>query len=160
MAICWRFPRTPQGFRQYTLQLKDLRTGRMLSERIEKARSIAWASDNRTLFYAKEDDAKRAHRIYRHIIGASEDQLIFDEADERFSVSVSRSRSNEYLFVTSHSATTSEVRSLRADQPQANPALSWHASRNTKYYVDPRSRAVLHRHQRQGAQFPPGQHPG
>ena len=124
------------GFRQYTLQLKDLRTGRMLSERIEKARSIAWASDNRTLFYAKEDDAKRAHRIYRHIIGASEDQLIFDEADERFSVSVSRSRSNEYLFLTSHSATTSEVRSLRADQPQANPALILARKPEHEYYVD------------------------
>jgi len=124
------------GFRQYTLQLKDLRTGRMLSERIEKARSIAWASDNRTLFYAKEDDAKRAHRIYRHIIGASEDQLIFEETDERFSVSVSRSRSNEYLFLTSHSATTSEVRSLRADQPQANPALILARKPEHEYYVD------------------------
>ena len=124
------------GFRQYTLQLKDLRTGRMLSERIEKARSIAWASDNRTLFYAKEDDAKRAHRIYRHIIGASEDQLIFEEADERFSVSVSRSRSNEYLFLTSHSATTSEVRSLRADQPQANLALILARKPEHEYYVD------------------------
>jgi oligopeptidase B len=124
------------GFRQYTLQLKDLRNGRMLPDRIEKARSIAWASDNRTFFYATEDDAKRAYRIYRHLLGAAEDQLIYEETDARFSVSVSRSRSNEYLFLTSHSATTSEVRSLRVDEPQAIPALILERRQEHEYYVD------------------------
>ncbi len=124
------------GFRQYTLQLKDLRAGRVLPDRIEKVRSIAWASDNRTLFYVKEDDAKRAHRVYRHLIGSREDQLIYEETDARFSVSVSRSRSNEYLFLTSHSATTSEVRSLRADAPQATPSLVLARKPEHEYYVD------------------------
>ena len=124
------------GFRQYTLQLKDLRNGRVLPDRIEKVRSIAWASDNRTFFYAKEDDAKRAHRVYRHLLGTQVDQLIYEETDARFSVSVSRSRSNEYLFLTSHSATTSEVRSLRADEPQSNPALILARKPEHEYYVD------------------------
>ena len=124
------------GFRQYTLQVKDLRDGRILPDRIEKARSIAWASDNRTFFYAQEDEAKRAYRIYRHVLGAAEDQLIYEETDARFSVSVSRSRSNEYLFLTSHSATTSEVRSLRADEPQGNPALILPRKPEHEYYVD------------------------
>ena len=52
------------GFRQYTLQFKDLRNGRVLPDRIEKVRSVAWASDNRTLFYAREDDAKSAPSAY------------------------------------------------------------------------------------------------
>ena len=124
------------GFRQYTLQFKDLRTGRMLPERIEKARSVAWASDNRTLFYAREDDAKRASRIYRHSLGTERDELIYEETDERFSVSVTRSRSNEYLFLTSHSATTSEVRSLRADEPLGVPSLILARTPEHEYYVD------------------------
>ena len=124
------------GFRQYTLQFKDLRDGRMLPDRIEKVRSIAWASDNRSLFYVREDDAKRAYRVYRHLLGSRDDQLIYEETDARFSVSVSRSRSNEYLFLTSHSATTSEVRSLRADEPQATPALVLARKPEHEYYVD------------------------
>jgi oligopeptidase B len=124
------------GFRRYTLQLKDLRTGRMLPEHIEKARSVAWASDNRTLFYAREDDAKRASRIYRHTLGIEQDELIYEETDERFSVSVTRSRSNEYLFLTSHSATTSEVRSLRADEPLAEPSPILARRPEHEYYVD------------------------
>ena len=124
------------GFRQYTLQFKDLRDGRILPDRIEKVRSIAWASDNRTLFYVREDDTKRAHRVYRHLLGARQDQLIYEETDARFSVSVSRSRSNEYLFLTSHSATTSEVRSLRADEAQANPELILARKPDHEYYVD------------------------
>ena len=124
------------GFRQYTMQFKDLRTGRALSDRIEKVRSVAWASDNRTLFYVTEDEAKRAYRVYRHLLGSREDQLIYEETDSRFSVSVSRSRSNEYLFLTSHSATASEVRSLRADAPQSTPSLILARAPEHEYYVD------------------------
>lgn len=124
------------GFREYTLQWKDLRDGRVLVDRIEKVRSVAWASDNRTVFYVVEDAAKRAHRVYRHVLGHSQDQLIYEESDTRFSVSVARSRSNAYLFLTSHSATTSEVRTLRADDPSGVPALVLARTPEHEYYVD------------------------
>ncbi|HXF17967.1 MAG TPA: oligopeptidase B, partial [Burkholderiales bacterium] len=124
------------GFRQYTLQFKDLRDDRILPDRIEKVRSIAWASDNRTLFFVREDEAKRAYRVYRHLLGSSHTQLIYEESDARFSVSVSRSRSNEYVFLTSHSATASEVRSLRTDEPQGDFALILARRPEHEYYVD------------------------
>src|SRR5689334_2373136 len=54
------------GFRQYTLYVKDLARETLLQTRIEHVRSIAWANDSATLFYVIEDDAKRAHRLYRH----------------------------------------------------------------------------------------------
>src|SRR5437588_4630832 len=59
------------GFRQYTLAVKDLRTGNLLADRIEKTGSVAWASDNKTLFYTVEDSAKRQYRLYRHQVGTS-----------------------------------------------------------------------------------------
>jgi oligopeptidase B len=124
------------GFREYTLQVRDLRTGKVLSDRIEKVRSVAWASDNRTLFYVREDDVKRAYRVYRHELGGRNDALVYEEADTRFSVSVSRSRSHEYLFLTSHSATTSEVRTLPAAEPLAQPALVLARRHEHEYYVD------------------------
>src|SRR6267143_5236030 len=60
------------GFRQYVLQVKDLRSGNTLPERFERVTSAAWASDNRTLFYTVEDETtKRSHRLYRHALGST-----------------------------------------------------------------------------------------
>mgnify|MGYP006196712187 CR=1 FL=1 len=66
-------------------------------ERIEKTGSVAWAADNRTFFYTIEDHAKRHYRLYRHVLGtAGEDELVYEESDERFNIGVERSRSRRY----------------------------------------------------------------
>src|SRR5260370_8670421 len=57
------------GFRQYTLHIKDLRTGEVGGEAVPRVDSVAWARDNQTLFYVVEDDAKRPYRLYRHRLG-------------------------------------------------------------------------------------------
>ena len=108
------------GFRQYTLQIKDLRTGQLLSDRIEKTVSIAWAADNKTLLYTVEDHAKRTYRLYRHVLGSTaSDDLLYEEKDEMFNISLVRSRSRNWLFLESRSHTTSEVRYLPASTPDA-----------------------------------------
>jgi len=105
------------GFRQYTLEVKDLRTGQVLPERIEKTGSIVWAADNRTIFYTVEDDAKRSYRLHLHRLGSpvTQDELVYEEKDERFELAAGRSRSRAYIFLLSQSHTTSEARYLRAD---------------------------------------------
>jgi oligopeptidase B len=105
------------GFRQYTLQVKDLETGEVLPDRIEKTGSIAWAGDGYTLFYTIEDDAKRQYRLYRHRLGERDDVLVYEERDEMFNVAIARSRSRRYLVMTAESHTTSEARFLPADAP-------------------------------------------
>jgi len=109
------------GYREYTLRVKNLRTGELLAERIPKVTSVAWAADGQTLFYVVEDHAKRPYRLYRHKLGrpSSEDELLYEEKDERFRLEVSLSRSREYLFLVSESQTTTEVRFLRANEPNA-----------------------------------------
>jgi oligopeptidase B len=126
------------GFREFTLYVKDLRSGEMLAERIEKTRSVAWASDSATLFYVKEDAAKRAWRLYRHTVGNDEDALVFEEGDVRFSIGVQRSRSRSWIFIDSHSATTSEVQCIPADQPRAEPRLIAARTSEHEYHVDHR----------------------
>jgi len=126
------------GFREYTLQVKDLASGEILPLRVEKTRSVAWAEDNRTLFYVVEDEAKRACRLYRHRLGSAEHVLLFEETDERFSIGVDQSRSRAWLFLTSHSATTSEVRCLPADRPDVAFALIAPRRPEHEYYVDHR----------------------
>jgi oligopeptidase B len=126
------------GFRQYTLYVKDLRTGVTFPERFERVTSVAWASDNRTLFYTVEDETtKRSHRLYRHVLGATElDPLLYEETDERFRIEVERTRSSAFLMLSIVSHTTSEVRFLRADQPTGEFRLIAAREDNHEYYVD------------------------
>jgi len=107
------------GFRQYKLQIKSLLTGEVFPEAIERATSAAWAADNRTLFYTVEDaTTKRSHRLYRHIAGSVQsDELIYEEPDERFRVSIDFSRSGAFLFLCIESHTASEVHFLPAREP-------------------------------------------
>src|SRR5882724_8357922 len=126
------------GFRQYVLQIKDLRTGATFPERFERVTSVAWASDNRTLFYTVEDETtKRSHRLYRHVLGATEpDPLIYEETDERFRIEVERARSGGFLLLTAASHTASEVRYLPADQPGGEFRLIAAREDNHEYYAE------------------------
>ena len=130
-----------KGFRQYTLQVKDLRTGTLLGERVERVGSVVWAADNRTVFYTVEDEEqKRQFQLYRHVLGTahSEDILILEETDERFNLAAGRTRDGEYIVVESGSHTTSEGRFLRADQPAAELMLVARRRDGVEYSVDHR----------------------
>jgi oligopeptidase B len=126
------------GFRQYTLRIKDLRTGQLGSEAIPKVNSFAWAADNRTLFYVVEDSAKRPYHLYRHRLGSpmEQDAPLYEEQDEMFNLQISRSRSHAYLFALSQSHTASEVRYLRASHPERAFEVISPREQNLEYYVD------------------------
>ena len=126
------------GFRQYTLHLKDLRSGQTLPEHIERVTSVAWAADNKTLFYTIEHETtKRSHRLYRHVLDATgPDALLYEEADERFHVEIERTRSGGYLLLTSASHTASEVRFLRAADPFGQFQLIAQREDNHEYRAD------------------------
>ncbi len=126
------------GFRQYTLAVKDLRTGKLLSDHAERAGSVVWANDNRTIFYTVEDaQTKRQYRLYRHIVGTTgPDDLIYEEKDKRFDVYADKARSKAYVFLISASHTTSEVRYIPADQPMADWKLMEPRKQDVEYYPD------------------------
>src|SRR5713226_6392555 len=126
------------GFRQYVLQVKDLRSGSTFLERFERVTSVAWATDNLTLFYTVEDETtKRSHRLYRHVLGSTEpDPLVYEEPDERFRIEVERTRSGAFLLLAIASHTASEVRFLRADQPTGEFRLIAPREDNHEYYAD------------------------
>src|SRR5712671_4443605 len=100
------------GFRQFTLAVKDLRTGKLLADHAERVDSVAWANDNKTIFYTTEDAvSKRSNQFYRHNVGtAGPDTLVYEEKDERFDIGVGKARSKTYLVLFAASHTTSEAR--------------------------------------------------
>ena len=107
------------GFREYTLHVKDLRSGRVFPETVPRVSSIAWAADNKTLFYVVDDSAKRPYRLYRHVLGTpvTADTLVYEEKEASFTLGVARSRSKAYVLLESSSHTSSEWRFLPASQP-------------------------------------------
>jgi len=114
---------------------------------------MAWAADNKTLFYTTPDSAKRPYRLYRHVIGTPAHDLLYEEKDERFSVRISRSRSKAYLFLDDASHTTSEVRYLRADTPAADWTLIAARKADHEYDVDHRGNLFYIRTNRDGRNF-------
>ena len=107
------------GFRQYTLFVKDLRTGELVEKVAEKVGSVAWAADEQTLFYTVEEEStKRQYRLYRHRLGDAAHELVYEERDEAFNVGVYRTRSRQYVVLGAGSLTTSEARFLPAALPR------------------------------------------
>jgi oligopeptidase B len=126
------------GYRQYTLHIKNLWSGRDFEEAIERVTSAAWAADNRTLFYTVEDaTTKRSHRLYRHVVGSTDaDTLIYEETDERFRIEIERTRSGAFLLLVILSHTTSEVRFLPAAEPNGEFRVIAAREVDHEYYVD------------------------
>jgi oligopeptidase B len=127
------------GFRQYTLSVKDLRTGKLLPDHAVRVGSVTWANDNHTIFYTQEDaQTKRDYRLYRHILGSTgaDDKLLYEEKDEKFDVDSEKTRSKGYILLTIANHTTSEVRYIPADHPNAEWKLMEPRRQDIQYFVD------------------------
>ncbi|MDD3735918.1 MAG: S9 family peptidase [Bacteroidales bacterium] len=107
--------------RQYTMQFKDLNTGELLPDNIlNTTGQSVWAADNKTIFYVSKDpETLRAATVMKHVLGtpASEDKAVFNEDDETFSVYLGKTKSKEYIILTSSQTLTTEVRLIEAANP-------------------------------------------
>lgn len=127
------------GYRQYKLQVKDLRTGQLLPETFERVGQVAWANDNKTIFFTTEDAVtKRSDKFFRHVLGNEKTDLIFDEKDELFDVVAGRSRDKVIIFVGSESKTATEYRYLPAATPTAELKMISPREPDHEYDVDHR----------------------
>ena len=126
------------GYRQFTLAVKDLRSGKLLIDHAERVDSVAWANDNKTIFYTVEDAvSKRPYQLYRHTVGTTgPDTLLYEEKDERFEVGTGKTRSKAYLLLIISSHTTSEARFIPADQPTAEWKIIEPRKQDVEYYPD------------------------
>ncbi|HYV83207.1 MAG TPA: S9 family peptidase [Pyrinomonadaceae bacterium] len=125
------------GYRQYVLQIKDLRTGKLFPERIERVTSFAWANDNKTFFYVTEDAVtKRSDKFFRHVLGTDKMDLVYDEKDELFDLGTYRTRDKAVIFLQVFSKTSNESRYLRADDPNGTLKVIIPRTPEHEYDVD------------------------
>jgi len=128
------------GRRFFTLRVRDLATGTDLDDEIENVTgNVVWANDDKTLFYAKQDpETLRSFQIFRHTLGTptTEDALVYEEKDETFSCGVSKTKSRQYILISSHQTLADEYRYLPSDQPATAPLLFAERMRGHEYDID------------------------
>ena len=109
------------GRRQYTLQVKNLKSDKILNDKVTNCTGAStWANDNKTLFYTlKNKTTLRPEAIYKHTLGATaaSDVLVFEEKDDTFGVGIYKSKSKKYLIISSISTLSTEYQILDANIP-------------------------------------------
>lgn len=125
--------------RQYTLRIKNLVTGEYSSESVaETDGSYVWANDNKTLFYdVKDAETLRTYQVKKHRLGDApeNDVLVFEEKDETFYCSVSKTKSDRYIFISSYSTVSSEESFISADCPDDTFQVIQRRRRDHLYFV-------------------------
>lgn len=141
------------GFREYFLSIKDLKTGKLVENKFVKAAGFSWASDHQTIFYVTEDAAKRAYRLYRHVIGEpkEKDVLVYEEKDELYRLGIRRTSDKKYLVHFSASSTTTEESILKTDNPAGQFVCFAPRQVGVEYSVDHRDQLFHIRTNKNGA---------
>ena len=108
-----------RGRRFYDLRFIDLETGRHLDETIDDVTPFyAWSADGQSIVYVRQDpQTLRWFRAYRHDLGdkAGDDTLLYEEADETFSIFPYKSISGKFIYLASNSTLSTEIRYIPAD---------------------------------------------
>jgi oligopeptidase B len=142
------------GFRQYILQVKDLRTGVVLPDTAERVTAVEFAADNKTLFVVTEDAVtKRSDKLWRHVLGSASLDPVYDEKDELYDIDLGKTRDKQFLMLGIEAKDTAEVRYLRADHPEGLFAPVIPRRKGHRYYVDHREGLFYIRTNRDGVNF-------
>ncbi|AYN06534.1 S9 family peptidase [Flavobacterium sp. 140616W15] len=127
------------GRRIYTIQIKNLETGEVLSDKIENTTGgSVWANDNKTIFYTKQDEVTlRSDKVFKHKLNtdSANDVLIFEETDDTFNVSVGKEKSRKYIVISSGSTLTTEYRTLNSDDPDGEFVVFQPRVRGLEYSI-------------------------
>ena len=125
--------------RIYTIQFKNLETGKIYPEKIENTTGgSTWCNDNKTVFYTRKDKSLRSYQIWKHLLGtdSKNDVLVFEEKDETFNCYVYKTKSKKYIIIGSSATLSDEYRYIPADNPDAEWKIIQKRVRNLEYSID------------------------
>ncbi len=128
-----------KGSEYYTIYIRDISSNKLTTEKIdETGGGITFSLDDKYIFYSKLDEFHRPRKIYRHKLGTSvkNDELIFEEKSEAFTVSISLSADEKYFFISSSDHNTSEIYYFEVNEEKPKPKLIKERKRGIIYSVD------------------------
>ena len=128
-----------KGSEYYSIYLRDIDTNKMLTETIkDTSGSITFSLDDKFIFYSKLDKFHRPRQIFRHKIGTpvKNDELIFEEKSDAFTVGISLSSDEKYFFIKTSDHNTSEEYFFSANEENPNPRLIKKRKKGVIYSVN------------------------
>ena len=128
-----------KGSEYYTIYIRDIKTKKLVTDKIEETSGgITFSLDDQYIFYSKLDENHRPRKIYRHKLGTkvSEDQLIFEEKSEAFTVGIGLSSDDKYFFISSSDHNTSEQYYFDVNEKDPKPKLIKKRQRGILYSVN------------------------
>lgn len=111
------------GYRQYEVFIVDLETMKTIPQKVGKVAGVTWAGDDDTLYFTTENEAKRSDKAWRYHLSSGAREMLYEEKDELFDLSVDLSDDRRFVFLSSNSKKTAEVRAIPADQPKGECKL-------------------------------------
>lgn len=128
------------GRRQFTIRIKDLGTGKTLLDEIRNTpASMAWADDNKTLFYVENDPITLLTvRVRKHVLGtdSARDPVVYEERDHSYYMGVGRTGDDKYIAIEENSTLSSELRFIPANQPKAKFKVLAPREHDLEYHAD------------------------
>jgi len=128
-----------KGSEYYTIYIRDISSNKLITDKIEETSgSISFSLDDKYFFYSKLDKHHRPRKILRHKIGTSvkEDELIFEEKSESFTVGIGLSSDEKYFFITTSDHGTSEQYYFEVNEEKPQPKLIKKRKRGILYSVN------------------------
>ena len=128
-----------KGSEYYTIYIRNITSGKLVTEKIEETSgSITFSLDDQYFFYSKLDEFHRPRKIFRHKIGSSvkDDELIFEEKSEAFTVGISLSSDEKYFFITTSDHNTSEQYYFEVTEKNPKPKLIIKRNKGVIYSVN------------------------
>jgi oligopeptidase B len=126
------------GRNQYVLHVKEIKTGKVFPDTATNiSPSMVWAADNKTLFYTGKDEVTlRSDRVFRHVLGTDDHELVYKEDDGQYYVGVGGTKSKKYIQVVAGATTNTEVKLIPADKPMTEPVVFLARSKDHEYSID------------------------
>jgi len=128
-----------KGSEYYDIFLRDLSTNKLIEKKIEKTSgSVLWSLDSKSFFYTPLDKYHRTKKIYKHVLGTSSknDELIFEEKDNSFSVSISLTSDEKFFVITASDSNTVEEFFFSSKNEKINTHLFKARKKGIKYSID------------------------
>ena len=127
--------------RQFTLRIRNLATGEILPDTIVNTDGggLTWAGDGQTLFYIEKDPVTLlGYKVRRHRLGTdpANDPVVWEEKDRSFYTGISKSKSDRFIFISSSSTVSTELRLLETDRPEGEPRIFLPRERDHEYWVE------------------------
>lgn len=138
------------SYAEFIMKIKDLKSGEDIGFDVEGATSVAWSTDNKTLFYSTIDNTLRSYQIHRQILDEPQSTIVYEENDPKFGAYVSGDKNDQFIFISISSSTTSEERYIPADKPTETFNIFMPRVQDVEYSVYPHKEKFFVRYKDRG----------